>query len=361
MAVHSGETLQSSPAMVIDKRCLALARYLNRLARHLTIRKDPNFRAFIQEKDIPKALKQPPRKLKDKWMTAMESLSIFKSKLMVKEMDPWFKTKSIQLEETRKTLTEMRKSLRVLSNLKGEMFFTSGDFRRHLSLLLVSRPSKEKDLSQVVNQAIDCHKLMDAIHQDQTVADELLIELSKDYTLLVDSAQDVLTRRRNLQQEFMKRTKKKKKSKKSSSRSTTVSEEEEEEDEEEEDEDEDTEDISEEKAIEELTLRFDSMSQTVRRELEHFDFILKEEFVQAFSSYNSYYFNSINKSREATSQSLVLRDAVVDQAFSAYNSKKQSRDLNSSQDFRFTPNEETDNIQKMSTISHVGHINVVDE
>ena len=352
--------------MVMDRRCLALARYLNRLARHLTIRKDPNFRAFIQEKDIPKALKQPPSKLKDKWAAAMERFSIFKAKLTVREMDPWFQTKSVQLVETSHTLTEMRKTLRVLSSLKGDMYTTSGDFRRHLALLLVSRPSKERDLGQVVNQAIDCHKLMDAIHQDQSVADELLIELSKDYTLLMASAQDVLARRRNLQREYTKKTKKKgKKGKKSSSRTTTtVSEEEEEEEEEEEDEDEDSEDISEEKAIEALTLKFESMSQTVRRELEHLDFILKEEFEQAFSSYNSYYFNSINKSREATSTSLALRDAVVDQAFSAYNSKKQSRDMShngTNQDFRFTPNGEPENMRKITTISNVGHINVLDE
>ena len=66
-----------------------------------------------------------------------------------------------------------------------------------------------------------------------------------------------------------------------------------------------------EKAIEELTMKFDSMSQTVRRELEHFDFILKEEFEQAFSSYNSYYFNSINKSREATSGSLAAPSELI--------------------------------------------------
>ena len=346
--------------MVMDRRCLALARYLNRLGRHLTIRKDPNFRAFIQEKDIPKALKQPPSKLKDKWASAMERFSIFKAKLTVKEMDPWFKTKSVQLDETSKTLTEMRKTLRALSNLKSEMYSTSGDFKRHLALLLVSRPSKERDLGQVVNQAIDCHKLMDAIHQDQSVADELLIELSKDYTLLMDSAQDVLARRRNLQRVFEKKTKKKnKKSKKSSSRTTTtVSEEEEDEDEEE-----DSEDISEEKAIEELTLKFETMSQTVRRELEHLDFILKEEFEQAFTSYNTYYFNSINKSREATaSRELALRDAVVDQAFSAYNSKKQSADLTNNPDFNYSPNGEPgERMRKITTISNVGHINVVDE
>ena len=134
------------------------------------------------------------------------------------------------------------------------------------------------------------------------------------------------------------------------------------EEEEEDDEDEDSEDISEEKVIEELTLKFESMSQTVRRELEHLDFILKEEFEQAFSSYNTYYFNSINKSREATSTSLALRDAVVDQAFSAYNSKKHSADMTGhNQDFRFTPNGEAESIRKITTISNVGHINVIDE
>ena len=105
------------------------------------------------------------------------------------------------------------------------------------------------------------------------------------------------------------------------------------------------------------------MSQTVRRELEHLDFILKEEFEQAFTSYNTYYFNSINKSREATaSRELALRDAVVDQAFSAYNSKKQSADLTNNPDFNYSPNGEPgERMRKITTISNVGHINVVDE
>ena len=119
----------------MDRGCLALARYLNRLARHPTIRKDPNFRAFIQEKDIPKALKRPARKMKDRWKSAMEKLSIFTSKLTVKEMDPWFQTKSVQLEEQSKTLTDIRKSLIELSDLKSQMYLAKQLERNSIQLL----------------------------------------------------------------------------------------------------------------------------------------------------------------------------------------------------------------------------------
>ena len=91
------------------------------------------------------------------------------------------------------------------------------------------------------------------------------------------------------------------------------------------------------------------MSQKVRRKLLYLDLILKEEFQQDFASDNTYYFNSINKPREATLTSLALRDAVVDQAFSAYSSKKHSADITSNnQHYHFTPNGEAGSIQRIT-------------
>ena len=284
-------------SVVTDKRCLSLARYFNRIARHPLLRKDPTFRAFLQETDVPKALKSfGSLKAKDRWQNIVQKVLILRSKLTMKELDPWFQTRTSQLEETSRRLVQIKKNLKIMSSLKSRLALTSTSFRQNLLLLLVSRPSKEKDLRSVVHQAIESHKVMESIHEDQSQADDLIIQLSSDYIQMVKAAQDVLSRRRYLQQEVqrMKGTKPK----------PAKDDDEDEDDEDEEDEEDDDDQGSEtatsvgskpsvSKQMRKLHRRFESVSQTIRRELEHFDFVMKEEFENAFASYNSKYFKAI--------------------------------------------------------------------
>ena len=58
--------------------------------------------------------------------------------------------------------------------------------------------------------------------------------------------------------------------------------------------------------LEDLQMKFDTMSQIIRKELEHFDFVMNEEFQAAFSAYNSNYFNLIDRSRAPTSLSVAM-------------------------------------------------------
>ena len=74
----------------------------------------------------------------------------------MKEIDPWFQTRTSQLEETAKRLTQIKKTLSVMSTLKSRLAMTSTEFRQNLVLLLTSRPSKEKDLRHVVHKAGRC-------------------------------------------------------------------------------------------------------------------------------------------------------------------------------------------------------------
>ena len=99
VAVQGSENVPASPAKVIDMRCLALARFFNRLARHLKMRKDPNCGTCIEEKDILKALKPRQRKSRDKWASTIERLALLKDNLAAIEIDSWFQTKSMQREQ----------------------------------------------------------------------------------------------------------------------------------------------------------------------------------------------------------------------------------------------------------------------
>merc|ERR1712088_179485 len=49
--------------------------------------------------------------------------------------------------------------------------------------------------------------------------------------------------------------------------------------------------------LDEIEKKFNTISQTVRRELEHFDFVMREEFEKAFGSYSDTYWSSLHKTK----------------------------------------------------------------
>ena len=126
--------------------------------------------------------------------------------------------------------------------------------------------------------------------------------------LLVKSAQDILTRRKILQHKLQKRkaVRDKRKniedigeevfdkegtSKEVNSSTSTV--------------------FSPKKEVEDLQIKFDTMSQVIRKELEHFDSLMIEEFQKEFSAYNSNYFNLIDRSRADTSLSMIKEEEII--------------------------------------------------
>ena len=142
--------------ITLKRRCLAMTRYLKRLAKHPIISRNKVFLAFIQEKELPQQLKVP---ITSTWENVVESLTVLKSKLAYKETDPWYQTKSAQLEEMDSNLRRLRKCLKQMSDLKVKSFTTSTFFRKHTAGLFSGRLFKERDLGYVINQGIECHKL----------------------------------------------------------------------------------------------------------------------------------------------------------------------------------------------------------
>lgn len=254
---------ESLASHMFEKRCLALDRYMKRLARHPVLRKDPSFRSFIQEKDVPKKLKVS----KSFMSSVKERMSIFKSRFTVTEHDPWFQTRNSQLDTLTKQLREMQENLKDMSELKTKLFAKTNDFQRGLVSMLVS---KENNMGNIINQVVDCHKTMGLIHQEQAKADDLIVQLAWDYERLVSSAKDVLAQRRKFQQEMQKVQKGK----------NPLEE------------------------IEKIQVQFDKVSQTIRRELEHFDFVMKDEFEEGFSAYNSTYWHTLKKSSKNSEYNL---------------------------------------------------------
>ena len=62
---------------------------MKRLSKHPVVRKDAMFKAFLHEKDVAKTLK-PLVTMKGAMDNFKAKFSLFRSKITVKEKDPWF-------------------------------------------------------------------------------------------------------------------------------------------------------------------------------------------------------------------------------------------------------------------------------
>ena len=110
--------------------------------------------------------------------------------------------------------------------------------------------------------------------------------------LMIQSAQAVLARRRKVLMDLEKEIKKAKKQNKKQTKTKNIavgsgdnSEA-------------PIEEITEENSdLDEIEKKFNTISQTVRRELEHFDYVMREEFEKAFGSYSATYWSSLSKTK----------------------------------------------------------------
>ncbi len=67
--------------------------------------------------------------------------------------------------------------------LKRRLHTATANFQRGLVSMLVGRSTTREggNLGAVIGEVVDCHKTMATIHQEQSVADDLIVELAEDY------------------------------------------------------------------------------------------------------------------------------------------------------------------------------------
>lgn len=178
-----------------------------------------------------------------------------------------------------------------MAKLKHGLHEMSDDFRRDLVLLLVGRSTvRENDFTHVIDQVVDAQRVMSTMYEEQADADDHIVHIAGDYMLLINSAQEVLARRRKV---LMDLESERKKAKKTSAKEVkkVVAEGSEAPIEE------FNQETDEKSELEKLELKFSNLSQTVRRELEHFDFVMREEFEKAFAAYSATYWSSLSKTK----------------------------------------------------------------
>lgn len=151
------------------------------------------------------------------------------------------------------------------------LFVATTTFRRNLVNLLgsggrekaaVSHSANGRDQStNILSRVAEFQNVMADLYLHQAEADELLFFLAMDYRQLLESVDTALAERRHALKVVTKETKKHGSDK------------------------EDT-DLS---KVEEAQANFDKLNQTMRRELEHFDKVMKDEFGDTFDRYHKQY------------------------------------------------------------------------
>ncbi|CAB4065603.1 SLC6A1 [Lepeophtheirus salmonis] len=243
---------QSKNINSIRKRTASLNRYFNRIAKHNILRKDPHFRAFIQENELPNEL------------TTVKKPGFFKRnpKLLewfsFQEKNPWFQTRMNRLEELSHRLKSFENDLRALSRMKEQLVKRDVELQRNMVQLNVTDTPR---FSVSMSKAMNSHQKSCSIYWNQCVADIAIVDLLEDYGLMIQSALSTIAYRRKKKQIEFNKLKKKK---------------------------------DYEAEMEDSEESLTKINQQVQRELEHFEVMMSQEFEEQFLAYNRTYYETLH-------------------------------------------------------------------
>ncbi|KAF8787881.1 Sorting nexin-2 like protein [Argiope bruennichi] len=216
------ETISS--AEFVEKRRIALERYLNRTAEHPVLRMDPDFREFLEmEVDLPKA--KSTSALSGAGVMRLFNRvgdSVNKMTFKMDESDPvlitnpqyaiqWFEEKQHQIENLDQQLgsahkcrilggPSQRHSSSYSKNIKqnffslAELALNTGAFAKSAAML--GNCEEHTALSRALSQLSEVEEKIEQLQSQQAGQDFfLLAELLKDYIALIGAVKDVFHQR----------------------------------------------------------------------------------------------------------------------------------------------------------------------
>ena len=232
---------------------------MKRLSCHPTLQKNVLFKYFQQEVKITDQLQsrisferimQPLAS----WMNSLANrllviyvLSLLSNFRTMLETDLWFKTRSLLLQEQKSHVINLQSNLKKIVKEKLSLTSATNIFHDNLSQFLGSNVLQEDS------------SISGGIFKQQAEADEELIFLAKDYENMIDDVIKVLEIRKSAVRRLNKM--------KIMVEAGKGNQEE----------------------LERAANKFDSLNQNMRRELEHFENVMMDEFNKAFNIYNKKY------------------------------------------------------------------------
>ncbi|KAG8175510.1 hypothetical protein JTE90_009144 [Oedothorax gibbosus] len=186
----------ASSSEFVEKRRIALERYLNRTAEHPVLRMDPDFREFLEmDLDLPKA--KSTSALSGAGVLRLFNRvgdSVNKMTFKMDESDPWFEEKQHQIENLDQQLRKLHASVESLVLHRKELSSNTGAFAKSAAML--GNCEEHTALSRALSQLAEVEEKVEQLHNQQAGQDFfLLAELLKDYIALIGAVKDVFHQR----------------------------------------------------------------------------------------------------------------------------------------------------------------------
>ncbi len=186
----------SDQSEFIEKRRVALERYLTRTATHSVLLNDPDFREFLElNTELPKANQTSTLSGKNvmKMFSKMgDKVSSYTTKM--EEPDSWFEEKTNMIDNLESQLNKVLYSTDALvgfrKTLAGQTYSVSK------SITALGHAEEDTKLSAALDQLGDVYMEIQKVHDQQSKDDLFLLsELVHDYLGLVAAIKDVLAER----------------------------------------------------------------------------------------------------------------------------------------------------------------------
>ncbi|CAI9731041.1 sorting nexin-2-like isoform X1 [Octopus vulgaris] len=187
---------ESGSTEFIERRRLALQRFLSRTSAHPVLRVDPDFRDFLEKDgDLPRATSTSAlsgagvMRLFHRVGDAVEKITY-----KMDETDEWFEEKQQQVEALDTQLQKLHRSVENLVQQRRELCLSTGQFAKSAAML--GNAEEHTALSRALSQLAETEEKVELLHKDQADQDYYVIsELLKDYINLIQSVKDVFHER----------------------------------------------------------------------------------------------------------------------------------------------------------------------
>ncbi|XP_051925094.1 sorting nexin-2 [Hippocampus zosterae] len=179
----------------VEKRRLALERYLRRTVQHPVLLKDPDLVQFLESSELPRAVNT--QALSGAGLLRMVNKAadaVNKMTIKMNESDAWFEEKQQHFENLDAQLRKVHASVESLVCHRKELSQNAAQFAKSAAML--GNSEDHTALSRALSQLAEVEEKMEQQYQQQANADFfLLAELLGDYVRLLAAVKGVFEQR----------------------------------------------------------------------------------------------------------------------------------------------------------------------
>ncbi|XP_072050647.1 sorting nexin-2-like isoform X2 [Amphiura filiformis] len=179
----------------IEKRRASLERFLNRTAAHPILRKDGDFREFLEVENLPKATNTSALSGAG-MMRVLNRVVDTASKMTGKmnESDQWFEEKHQHIESLDQQLRKLHSSVENMVTHRKELAGSTQLFAKSAAML--GNSEEHTALSRAISQLAETEEKIENLHVEQANTDFYVFsELLKDYIGLIAAVREAFRER----------------------------------------------------------------------------------------------------------------------------------------------------------------------